>query len=187
MTTITDTHPAYVAGTWKLDPTHSALSFSLKHLMISTVRGTFDTFDVTVVTAENPTHSSVSATVEIASVNTQNADRDAHLRNGDFFSADEFPQMTFTSTSAVLTGDDFSVAGELTLKGVTKSVTLKGEFGGIVVDGYGQTKAGASLSTTIDRTDYGVMFNMPLEAGGVALGHDVKISIELQLVLQPAA
>lgn len=186
MTNITDTHPAYVAGTWKLDPTHSELTFSVKHLAISKVRGSFRTFDVTLVTAEDPTKSTVEATVVIDSVDTNQTDRDNHLRTSDFFKADEFPEMTFKSTSITLDGDDFNLVGDLTLRGVTKSVTLKGEFGGIIVDGYGQTKAAAAATTKINRKDFGVNWNAALEGGGFTLGDDVTINAELQLVLQAA-
>lgn len=187
MTNFTDTHPTYVAGTWKLDPTHSELTFSIKHLAISKVRGSFRTFDATVVTAEDPNLSTVEATIEIASVDTNQADRDGHLRTGDFFLAEEFPQMTFKSTSVTLDGDDVTIVGDLTLRGVTKSETLKGEFGGIVTDGYGQTKAGLTVSTKISRKEYGVSWNSPLEGGGLLLGDDVTINLELQLTLQAAA
>lgn len=185
MTTSTDTHPGYVAGTWKLDPTHSEISFSVKHLKISKVRGSFKTFDATIVTAENPADSTIEATVEIASVDTNQKDRDAHLRTSDFFLADKFPTMTFASKSVEVSGDEFAITGDLTLRGVTKSEVLKGEFGGIVIDGYGQTKAGATASTTINRHDYGVSWNAALEAGGLTLGDDVTINFELQVVLQP--
>ena len=185
MTTSTDTLSGYVAGTWRLDPTHSEISFSVKHLKISKVRGSFKTFDATIVTAENPADSTVEATVEIASVDTNQKDRDAHLRTSDFFLADEFPTMTFTSKSIEVSGDEFAVTGDLTLRGVTKSEVLKGEFGGIVTDGYGQTKAGANASTVINRHDYGVSWNAVLEAGGLTLGDDVTINFELQVVLQP--
>lgn len=182
--TTTDIHPQYTAGTWKLDPTHSTLAFSVKHLMISKVRGTFDSFDVTIVTAENPAESTIEATIDVASVNTNQADRDGHLRTGDFFKVDEFPTATFRSTSITVDGDDLTVVGDLTLRGVTKPVTLKGEFGGIATDGYGQTKAAASATTKINRHDYGVSWNAALEAGGVTLGDDVTLSIDLQVVLQ---
>ena len=185
MTTSTDTLSGYVAGTWRLDPTHSEISFSVKHLKISKVRGSFKTFDATIVTAENPADSTVEATVEIASVDTNQKDRDAHLRTSDFFLADEFPTMTFTSKSVEVSGDEFAITGDLTLRGVTKSEVLKGEFGGIVTDGYGQTKAGATASTIIDRHAYGVSWNAALEAGGFTLGDDVTITFELQVVLQP--
>ena len=186
MTNITDTHPAYVAGTWKLDPTHAELTFSVKHLAISKVRGTFEKFDATIVTAENPSDSTVEATVDIVSVNTNQKDRDAHLRTNDFFKADEFPTMTFVSTGVTLTGDDLTVVGDLTLRGVTKSVTLTGEFGGITTDSYGQTKAGLAVSTKINRHDYGVSWNTALEVGGFMLGDDVTINLEGQFTLQSA-
>jgi polyisoprenoid-binding protein YceI len=184
MTEIT-THPQYAAGTWKLDPTHSEITFSVKHLAISKVRGSFREFDVTVVAGETPSDVKVEATVEINSVDTNQKDRDNHLRTSDFFLADEFPQMTFSSTSISLDGDDFELVGDLTLRGVTKSVTLKGEFGGVITDGYGQTKAGATASTKINRKDFGVNWNAALEGGGFTLGDDVAINVELQLVLQP--
>ena len=184
MTITAETIPGYIAGTWVLDPTHSEVSFSVRHLAISKVRGTFEKFDVTVVTAENPADSTVTASVEIASVNTNQKDRDAHLKTSDFFLADEFPTMTFKSTKISANGDDLVIEGDLTLRGVTKPVVLKGEFGGVVVDGYGQTKAAASVSTKIDRLDFGVNWNAALEAGGFTLGNDVSIDVEVQVVLQ---
>ena len=185
MTIGTDLHPSYVAGTWKLDPTHSEISFSVKHLAISKVRGTFDSFDATIVTAEDIHDSTIEATIDVASVNTNQKDRDAHLRTSDFFLADEHPTMTFVSTKFDGTPDDFTVTGDLTLRGVTKEVVLKGEFGGITGDGYGQTKAGATVSTKINRHDFGVSWNNALEAGGFTLGDDVTITMDLQVVLQP--
>lgn len=179
-----DAIPGYAAGTWKLDPTHSEISFSVKHLMISKVRGTFRTFDVTVVTGDDPQATSVEASIDVASVDTNNEMRDQHLRTSDFFKADEFPKATFTSTSLTGTPDDFVLAGDLTLRGVTKPVQLKGELGGIIVDGYGQTKAAASATAKINRLDFGVNWNAPLEAGGVTLGDEITLTFDLQLVLQ---
>jgi len=184
MTITAETIPGYIAGTWVLDPTHSEVSFSVRHLAISKVRGTFEKFDVTVVTAENPADSTVTASVEIASVNTNQKDRDAHLKTSDFFLAEEFPTMEFVSTGISKDGDDFLLEGNLTLRGVTKPVTLKAEFGGIITDGYGQVKAGASATTKINRKDFGVNWNAALEGGGFTLGDDVTISIEAQVVLQ---
>ena len=184
MTTITNTHPAYVAGTWKLDPTHSHVTFSVRHLAISKVRGSFESFDVTVVTAEDPTKSTIEASIDMASVNTNQVDRDNHLKTGDFFLIEDYPTMNFVSTSITADGDDLTVEGDLTLRGVTKPVVLKGEFGGIIVDGYGQTKAAASLSTKINRTEFGVNWNAALEAGGFTLGDTVSIELEIQVVLQ---
>ena len=184
MTTNLATRPDYLVGTWKLDPTHSELSFSVRHLKISKVRGIFETFDVTVVTPENPAEISVSATIDVASVNTKQEQRDGHLRSSDFFLVEQHPTMTFTSTGIAVDGDDFTLTGDLTLRGVTQAVTLRGEFGGIATDAYGNTKAGATASTTINRQDFGVNWNAALEAGGFTLGDDVTISLELQLALQ---
>jgi len=177
-------HPAYVAGTWNLDPTHSELSFSVRHLAISKVRGTFEKFDATLVTGETLEATTLEATIDIASVNTNQKDRDAHLRTSDFFLADEHPTATFRATGFDLDGDDFTVTGDLTLRGVTKSVVLKGEFGGVVTDGYGQTKAGVTATTKINRHDFGVSWNAALEAGGFTLGDDVTLNFELQFTLQ---
>jgi polyisoprenoid-binding protein YceI len=182
---IAETIPGYVAGTWALDPTHSDITFSVRHLAISKVRGSFEKFDVTVVTAENPAESTIVASVDVASVNTNQADRDGHLKTSDFFLVEEFPTMDFVSSAITIDGDDFKVDGSLTLRGVTKPVTLKGEIGGITTDGYGQTKAGASASVKINRLDYGVNWNAALEAGGLTLGNEVTINFEIQVVLQP--
>lgn len=184
MTTITELHPQYVAGTWKLDPAHSRISFTVKHLMISKVRGTFDTFDLTVVTGENPEEITIEAVIDVASVNTGQADRDNHLRTSDFFLVEKYPTATFTSTSFELEDGKFTVHGDLTLRGVTRPITIKGELGGIIVDGYGLTRAGATASTTINRHDFGVSWNAALEAGGMTLGDDIKIDLDLQVVLQ---
>lgn len=178
--------PGYTVGTWKVDPSHSEVTFSVRHLAISKVKGSFQTFDVTVQTAENPLDSTVEATLDIASVTTGQAPRDEHLRTSDFFAADEHPQMKFVSTGIRQDGDHLLVDGNLTLRGVTKPVTLKTEFGGITTDGYGQTKLGAEATTKIDRTEFGVNWNAAVEAGGLTLGNDVTISIDVQLVLQAA-
>jgi polyisoprenoid-binding protein YceI len=183
MAITTETIPGYVAGTWNLDPTHSEVTFSVRHLAISKVKGSFEKFDVTLTTGASIVDSTVKASIDIASINTKQADRDNHLRTGDFFAADEHPTIEFVSTKITESGDDLLIDGDLTLRGVTKSVQLKAEFGGIVTDGYGQTKAGFSAKTKIDRTEFGVNWNAALEAGGFTLGNDVTIDIEVQLVL----
>jgi polyisoprenoid-binding protein YceI len=182
---ITAEHVAgYQAGTWKLDPTHSDIAFSVRHLAISKVKGKFETFDVTVTAPENPSDATIEATIDVASVNTNQAQRDEHLRTSDFFAISEHPTMVFTSTAFHPNEDGtFVVEGDLTLRGVTKNVSLKGDFGGIITDGYGQTKAGVEASTKINRHDYGVSWNAALEAGGVTLGDDVTITFDLQFVL----
>ena len=184
MSVTTDMIPGYVAGTWALDPAHSEVSFSVRHLAISKVRGTFEKFDVTVVTGENPEDTTLTATIDVASVNTNQPQRDDHLRTSDFFAIDEFPTMTFVSTGLRHDGDDFYLDGDLTLRGVTKAISIKGEFGGIITDGYGQTKAGAAGTVKINRKDFGVNWNAAIEGGGFTLGDDVTITIEAQVVLQ---
>jgi len=185
MTTNLATRSDYRTGTWKLDPIHSELSFWVRHLKISKVRGIFESFDVTVTVPEDPSQISVVATVDVSSVNTKQEQRDAHLRTSDFFLADEHPTITFTSTGITVDGDEFALTGDLSLRGVTKSVTLKGEFGGVITDDYGRTKAGANASVTINRQDFGVNWNAALEAGGFTLGDDVTITVDLQVDLQP--
>lgn len=179
------THPNFVAGTWKLDPAHSEITFTVKHLAISKVRGKFETFDVTIVTTPDDADGihAIDATIDMVSVNTNQAQRDGHLRTSDFFQVDEFPTATFHSTGGTWDGDDFTIVGDLTLRGVTKQIELKGELGGVVTDSNG-TKAGASATTTINRHDFGVNWNAALEAGGLTLGEDVKIDIDLQVALQ---
>ena len=184
MTTNLATRSDYRVGTWKLDPAHSELSFWVRHLKITKGRGTFESFDVTVTTPEDPSKISIDASIDVSSVNTGQEQRDNHLRSSDFFLVEQHPHMTFRSTDIQVDGDAFTIDGELTLRGVTKTVTLTGEFGGVITDDYGRTKAGASASTTINRQDFGVSWNAALEAGGFTLGDDVTITIDLQVDLQ---
>ena len=184
MTNLIDTHPNYTVGTWTLDPAHSEVSFTVKHMKISKVRGKFEKFETTIVMAEDPKDSTIEAVIDVASVNTGQKDRDNHLRTSDFFLVEKHPQLTFRSTSIDVDGDDLTVNGNLTLRGVTQPVTLKGEFGGVVTDDYGRVKAGATASTTINRHDFGVSWNAALEAGGFTLGDDVSINLDLQVILQ---
>ncbi|MDO9590606.1 MAG: YceI family protein [Microcella sp.] len=179
-----DTIPGYRAGTWVIDPTHTEIGFSVRHLAISKVRGVFERFDATVIAAENPVDSSVTVTIEVASINTNNADRDAHLRTNDFFAPEQFPTMTFVSRAVRVEGDAVLLDGELTLRGVTKPITLKGEFGGIATDPWGNTKAAASGTTVINRHDFGVSWNAAIETGGFLLGDDVTLTIDAQFTLQ---
>jgi polyisoprenoid-binding protein YceI len=180
------THPKFQTGTWKLDAAHSELSFQVRHLAISKVRGTFETFDVTVVTSEDPAETTIEATVDVSSVNTKQEARDNHLRSSDFFLVEEHPTITYSAKGddIVFDGDDFTINGQLTLRGVTKSVTLKGEFGGVITDDYGRTKAGVTATTKINRQDFGVSWNAALEAGGFTLGDDVTISLDLEIDLE---
>ena len=180
------THPKYTVGTWKLEPVHSEISFSVRHLAISKVRGRFETFDVTIVTAEDPKDTTIEATVDVSSVNTGQDARDNHLRSSDFFLVEEHPAMTFSAKGddIVFSGDDFTINGQLTLRGVTQPVTLKGELGGVIDDPYGNVRAGATASAKINRQDFGVSWNAALEAGGFTLGDEVTINLEIQVLLQ---
>ena len=184
MTLTAETIPGYVAGTWTLDPAHSEITFSVRHLAISKVKGSFEKFDVTVQTGENPLDTKLTASIDVSSVNTRQKDRDNHLRASDFFSIDEYPTIDFVSTGVRENGDELLLDGDLTMRGVSKLVTFEGEFGGIIVNGYGQTVAGASFSTKINRHDFGVSWNAAVEAGGFTLGDDVSITIDAQVALQ---
>ncbi|WP_427868730.1 YceI family protein [Leucobacter luti] len=184
MTITADQIPGYRVGTWVLDPTHSEVGFSVRHLAISKVKGKFETFEATFVTAENPLDSTVTASADVASVTTNEKNRDAHLRTGDFFAAEEFPQLTFVSTGVREVDGEFKVDGDLTMRGVTKPVTFDFEFGGFGEDAYGNYKAGFTAKTVVKREDFGLTWNAPLEKGGVLLGSDVTITLDVQASLQ---
>lgn len=176
--------PGYRAGTWVIDPTHTEVGFSVRHLAISKVKGKFENFEGTLVTGDNFSDSSVEASAEVASVNTNQADRDAHLRTGDFFAAEEFPQLTFKSTGVRAEAGDFKVDGDLTLRGVTKPVSFDLELGGFGTDPYGNYKVGFTATTVVQREDYGIKWNAALETGGFMLGNDVTLTLDVQAVLQ---
>lgn len=182
--TLATTIPGYKAGTWTIDTAHSEVGFSIRHLMVSKVKGRFSSFRATFVTAENPLESSVTASADVASIDTRDANRDAHLRTGDFFEADKYPTIDFVSTGVRQHGDDFLVDGNLTIKGVTKQVTFDFEFGGFAQDPYGNYKAGATAKAEINREDFGLTYNAALETGGMLLGDKVTITLELQAALQ---
>ncbi len=178
--------PGYIAGTWAIDPVHSEVSFVVRHMMVSKVRGRFDTFEGTIVTAEDPLASSVTATVDVSSINTGQEQRDAHIRSADFFEAEKHPTMTFTSTGVRADGGNFLLDGDLTIRGTTKPVTFKLEISGFGPDAYGGTRAGFSATTEINRHDFGVSFNGPIPGvpGGVAVSDKVTINLEAEGVLQ---
>ena len=173
------------AATWKSDPTHASVQFAVSHLMVSTVRGTFDTFDVTATIDENDvSRSSVEATIEVASVNTRNEKRDDHLKGADFFDVATHPTLTFKSKAVEKIQDNaYKVTGDLTLMGVTKEVVL--EVTGspkAMKDPWGNSRVGGTATTTINRTDYGLKYNSVLDSGGVAIGEEVEITIDIELV-----
>jgi polyisoprenoid-binding protein YceI len=170
---------------WVLDPTHSELQFKVKHLMITTVTGSFTKFTAELETeGDNFETGRASFQAEVSSVHTGNTDRDNHLITGDFFDAAEYPTLSFESTSLVKNGDDYLLNGNLTIKGVTKLVTLNVEFGGTAVDPWGNTKAGFTISGKIKRSDWGLTYNAALETGGMMLSDDVRLVGELQFVKQ---
>ncbi len=186
----TSTAPTSVqipAGTWTIDPSHSEVGFSVRHLMVSKVKGNFETFSGTIVIGEDPLASSVTAEVDLNSINTRDAQRDGHLRSADFFEVETHPTLTFASTSVRPSGSDFVVTGDLTIKGTTKSVELALEFNGVHPDPWGGTRAGFSAETEISRKEFGVDFEIPMDGGGVVVGDKIKVSLEVEAVLQADA
>ncbi|HTU75087.1 MAG TPA: YceI family protein [Trebonia sp.] len=178
--------PGYVAGTWAIDPVHSEVSFTIRHMAVSKVRGRFDKFEGTFVTAEDPLASTVSVTVDASSINTNQEQRDAHIKSADFFEVEAHPTLTFTSTGIKDNGGEFDLAGDLTIRGTTKPVVFKLEVIGFGPDAYGGTRAGFSATTEINRHDFGVSFNAPIPGlpGGVMLSDKVSLHLEIEAVLQ---
>lgn len=171
---------------WVLDPSHSEISFKVKHLMISNVKGVFGGFNIDLSTnGDDFSTSEISLSIDPSTINTGNADRDAHLKSADFFDVENFKALTFTSEKMEKTGDDeFKLTGDLTIKGVSHKVSLDVEFGGLMTDPWGNHKVGFSLNGKINRKDWGLNWNAALEAGGVLVGEEVKISAEVQFVKQ---
>jgi polyisoprenoid-binding protein YceI len=175
--------PGYVAGTWDLDPVHSHIGFVVRHLMVSKVRGRFTSFQAQIITAKNPFESSATATVDLSSVDTGNEARDNDLRSSNFFDAATHPQMTYHSTGIRQDGDGLVLDGELTIRGVTRPVSLTFEVNGFGPDPFGGTRAGFSAIAEINRTDFGVSFNAPVP-GGVMVSERIQIEIEAEAVLR---
>jgi polyisoprenoid-binding protein YceI len=169
---------------WKIDPTHSQIEFSVRHMMISNVRGRFEKFSGTVEFDEaNPANLTVDITIDAASINTHEAQRDAHLASADFFNVEQYPSLTFKSTSVQqIDAQTLKVAGDLTIAGVTRPVTLDVEYAGTALSPWGTTSAGFSAHTRISRKDFGLTWNAALETGGFVVGDEVKIGIELEAV-----
>src|SRR3954470_24073855 len=186
MTTTLRQIPGYVVGTWDIDAAHSTVGFSVRHMMVSKVRGYFREFGGEIVTAEDPTRSSVTAPVALASIDTRQEQRDAHIRSADFFDVDNHPQMTFRSTAVRADGADWTIEGELTIKGRTRPVTLELELNGFGPDAYGGTRAGFSAKTEISRKAYGVDIDMPMDGGGVVVGDKINVELEIEAVLRTA-
>ncbi|MFT3716020.1 MAG: YceI family protein [Gordonia sp. (in: high G+C Gram-positive bacteria)] len=167
------------AGTWTIDPAHSTVGFSVRHLMVSKVRGTFQTFSGAITVAEDGTPS-VEATIDVTSIDTGNEQRDGHIKSADFFDAEKYPEAVYKSTSVEADGDDFVVHGDFTLKGVTKPVDLTFEFKGVNPGmGHGPV-AGFEATTVINRKDFGIDIEMPLETGGTVVGDKITITLEIE-------
>lgn len=174
------------AGNWAIDTAHSCVGFTVRHAGISKVRGTFNQFDAQLNVAENISESTVEATAQIASINTENEARDGHLKSADFFDGENHPTMTFKSTSFEIEGEDITVAGDLTIRGETRPVTFTGEFGGVAVDAFDTTRTGASVSATISRKDFGITWNAAVETGGVMVSDKVVIDLDLEFTAPQA-
>lgn len=173
---------------WTLDPAHSRIGFSVKHMMVSTARGEFKSYSGSLnLDTEDFTRSSVEGEIEVASIDTGNTDRDTHLRNNDFFDAPTFPKITFKSTRIERkAGDEYVVYGDLTIRGITKEVALDVETSGIHKNPWGQTVTGFSATGSINRKDFGIAFNAPLETGGVLVGEKVKLELDIEAALTEA-
>jgi polyisoprenoid-binding protein YceI len=184
--TSTTNIPGYVVGTWDVDTAHSTVGFSVRHMMVSKVRGYFRTFSAEIVTAEDPAASTVTATIDLDSIDTRQEQRDAHIRSADFFDVGNHTVMTFRSTSVANHGEDWKVEGDLTIKGITKPVVLKLELNGFGPDAYGGTRAGFSGATEISRKEFGVDIDMPMDGGGVVVGDKISIELEIEAVLRAA-
>ncbi|GAB3693383.1 YceI family protein [Corynebacterium nasicanis] len=168
-----------INGTWVLDTAHTTVAFVARHAMVTKVRGTFEDFEGSVTVDEaNPSASVATAVIKTASVNTGNADRDGHVRGEDFFDVEKFPEMTFRTTSFDIQGTSGTVTGDLTLKGITKPVTLDVEIFGVEEDPFGATRVGFEATTKINRKDFGVDFQAPLGSGGVLVSEQITIEID---------
>ncbi|MCU0267463.1 MAG: YceI family protein [Acidimicrobiales bacterium] len=177
--------PIPAPGSFAIDPSHTTVGFVARHLMVTKVRGRFTAFEGSIVVAEEPLASSVAVSIDAASIDTREADRDAHLRSADFLDVESFPTLAFRSTGVThVKGDDWVVAGELTVRGVTRPVQLELEIDGIVRDPWGNERLAFSAETEIDREEFGLTWNVALETGGVLVGRKVKIEIEGQGVRQ---
>ena len=175
-----------MATKWKIDSAHSEIQFKVKHLMITTVTGHFRKFDLNAETDNDDftTAKKIEFTADISSIDTNNSQRDAHLRSADFFNAAEYGQLKFTGTEYEIHGDEAKLFGELTIKETTRPIVLNVEHGGIVDDPYGQTKAGFTINGKISRKDFGLTWNAVTEAGQVVVGDEIKIHAEIQIVKQ---
>ena len=175
--------PGYQVGTWKADPGHSEIAFSVHHLLVSKARGRFTSYDATIVTSEDPVDSSVTAAIDLASIDTGNESRDNHLRSAGYLDVDTHPTMTYRSTGVRRIDDAWIIDGELTLHSVTRQVPLGVKMNGFGANQFGGQRAGFSATAQIDQRDFGIDITAPLDGGGSVVGRKVSISLEIQAVL----
>jgi len=169
---------------WTIDPTHSEVGFKVKHMMFTNVKGLFNDYSANIDLNDDLKEANLQFEAKINSIFTNNADRDNHLKSADFFDADQYPNLNFKSTNIQGNGSEYEITGDLTIKGITKPVTLNAEFSGLMTDPWGNTKVGLNLDGKINRKDFGLTYNAALETGGVLVGEDVKLNAEIQLVEQ---
>ena len=170
-------------GTFTLDPSHSEIGFVTRHAMVTKVRGSFEKFEgQAVVDGANPANSTLDVTIDAGSVNTRNADRDAHIRSADFFDVENYPTWTFKGTDFAVKGDVVDVTGDLTIKDVTRSITIPLEYQGAAKDPFGNTRVGFEGSTTINRSDFGLTWNAALETGGFLVSDKVTLELEISAI-----
>jgi polyisoprenoid-binding protein YceI len=174
--------------TWNFDLIHSSIQFHVRHLMVSKVHGRFTKWDGTLeLDAEDPARSKLEVTIDASSIDTQEEKRDAHLRSPDFLDVEKFPTLTFKSTAVAKKGDDYVLTGDLTIHGVTKTITLEVEGGDVVKDPWGGVRTGYSAKTSISRKDFGLTWNVALETGGILVGDKIEITLEIEAVKKAAA
>src|SRR5215469_5492120 len=174
--------PGYQAATWNIDPVHSEVGFSVRHMMVSKVRGRFTNFSGQLVTAEDPAASSVTAEIDLTSINTGNEQRDAHIKSADFFEVETYPTMTYTSKGIRVEDGEYVLDGDLTLKGVTKSVPLHLELNGFGPDPFGGYRAGFTATGELSRSDFNVNFTAPMQNGGVVVADKIALNLEIEAV-----
>lgn len=184
MTTETTTRPRIENGTWVLEDQHTKIGFMAKHLMVTKVRGHFDEFEGTVEIADELSDSKIAVTIDAASITTSATDRDQHLRSGDFLDVANYPQLSFVSTDIRQDGADFEITGDLTIRDVTRPLTLRASYEGTVTDPWGNERVAFTARADIVREDWGLTWNAPLEGGGWLVSKDVVLEIEGQLIKQ---
>ncbi len=169
---------------WTIDPTHTEVGFKVKHMMFTNVKGNFNDYSADIDFVNDLKEANLQFEAKVNSIFTNNTDRDNHLKSADFFDAEQYPTLNFKSTKIEGDGNEYQITGDLTIKGITKPVTLNAEFSGLMTDPWGNTKVGINLDGKINRKDFGLTYNAALETGGVLVGEDVKLNAEIQLVEQ---